>query len=112
MSNQYYDNDDLEIEVGGVTYTVKVHAEGTYSYSPATRWEPEDSDFEIDEVDAIWTDENGNVIEETKEMEEVLEEYLNNKVDWECCEPPEPDYDYYEEREMERWERALDRNGL
>lgn len=46
MSNQYYDNDDLELEVGNNVYTVSVHAKGTYSYSPATRWEPEDSSFE------------------------------------------------------------------
>ena len=40
MSNQYYDNDDLELEIGEVVYSVNVHAKGTYSYSPATRWEP------------------------------------------------------------------------
>ncbi len=112
MSNQYYDNDDLEIEVGEATYTVKVHAEGTYSYSPATRWEPEDSDFEIEDVDATWFDENGEVIEATDEMNKALDDYLYNKVDWEVSEPPEPDYDYYEEREMERWEAELDRYDL
>lgn len=31
MSNQYYENDDLELEVSGVTYTVDVYAKGTYS---------------------------------------------------------------------------------
>lgn len=112
MSNQYYDNDDLELEVGEVLYSVNVHAEGTYSYSSATRWEPEDSNFEIDEVDAIWTDEDGNTVEPTEEMKKALRAYLCSKVDWEDCEPPEPDYDYYEEREMARWEAELDRCGL
>lgn len=112
MSNQYYDNDDLELEVSGVTYTVDVHAKGTYSYSKATRWEPEDSDFEIDEVEATWKNEEGEVVEETEEMSEALWNYLYNNVDWEDCEPPEPDYDYYEEREMARWEAQLDRCGL
>ena len=45
-------------------------------------------------------------------LNEELNEYLRSKVDWEDCEPPEPDYDYYEEREMERWEAELDRYGL
>lgn len=109
MSNQYYDNDDLELTVNDVCYTVDVHAKGTYSYSPATRWEPEDSSFEIDDVDAVWHDEDGNVVEETPEMQEALDDYLRNKVDWEDYEPPEPDY---EEREMARWEAELDRCGL
>lgn len=112
MSNQYYDNDDLELEVGNNVYTVSVHAKGTYSYSPATRWEPEDSSFELEDIDATWTDENGNVVEPTEEMGDALEYYLKNKADWEDCDPPEPDYDYYEEREMEHWEADLDRFGL
>lgn len=112
MSNQYYDNEDLELEIGEVIYSVNVHAKGTYSYSPATRWEPEDSNFEIDEVDAIWTDENGDTVEPTEEMNEELRKYLCSKVDWENCEPPEPDYDYYEEREMEHWEAELDKYDL
>ena len=32
MSSQYYDNDDLELDVGEVKYKVKVHATGTYTY--------------------------------------------------------------------------------
>lgn len=51
-------------------------------------------------------------MEPTEEMNEELNEYLRSKVDWEDCEPSEPDYDYYEEREMERWEAELDRYGL
>lgn len=111
MSNQYYRNDDLELEVGGVLYTVGVRAYGTYSYTPATRLDPGDSDFEIDDVDATWSDEDGNVVVETEEMENALNDYLYKKADWED-DYPEPDDDYYEERAMARWESELDRCGL
>lgn len=111
MSNRYYRNDDLELEVCGVLYTVDVHAYGTYSYSPATRIDPEESDFEIDDVEATWSDEDGNVVAETKEMEDALYDYLYESEDWEY-DYPEPDDDYYEERAMARWERDLDRCGL
>lgn len=111
MSNQYYRNDELELEVGGVLYTVDVCAYGTYSYTPATRIDTEDSDFEINDVEATWSDENGNVVVETKEMENALDRYLRESAEWEDdC--PEPDYDYYEESAMERWEAELDRYDL
>ena len=106
-----YNNDDMELEVSGVTYRVEVHARGTYYYSRATRIDPEESDFEINEIEAIWTDENGNVVEETEEMREVLEEYLYSDDGWDDDYQEPPD-DYYEERAMARWERALDRCGL
>lgn len=111
MSNQYYRNDDLELEVGGVLYTVDVRAYGTYSYTPATRIDPEDSDFEIEDVEATWSDEDGNVVVETKEMENALDRYLRESAEWED-DYPEPDYDYYEESAMERWESELDRYDL
>ena len=43
---------------------------------------------------------------EQENAEHILDE------DWDESDPPEPDYDYYEEREMERWESELDRCGL
>ena len=112
MSNRYYNNDNLELEVDGVTYSISVNAHGTYSYRRATRYEPEESEFEIDDIDAVWKDEDGNVVEDTEEMYGALESYLEGSDGWEEEEPPEPDYDYYEEREMARWEAELDRYGL
>ena len=44
-------------------------------------------------------------------MDRALDAYLEDQ-DWEEDDPPEPDYDYYEEREMERWEAELARCGL
>ena len=102
----------MPFEFEGVSYTIKVRAHGTYYYSPATRYEPEDSEFNIDDVEATWKNEDGEVVEETEEMSDALWSYLSDGVDWEDCEPPEPDYDYYEEREMERWEAELDRYDL
>ena len=107
----YYNNDELEVTVGDVTYFVKVHATGTLYHQKATRVDPEESELNIDEVEATWTDEDGNVVEETEEMCDALGSKILDE-DWEESEPPEPDYDYYEEREMERWEAELDRYGL
>jgi hypothetical protein len=106
-----YNNDELELEVGETTYTVSVHATGTHWYRKATRIDPEENEFDIDDVEAVWKDSNGNIVEETEEMKEVLEEYLFESDDWDD-EEYEPDYDYYEERAMARWESQLDRYGL
>lgn len=110
-TQQSYDNDSLEITVGDSTYTVEVHAKGMFYYSPATRVDPEDSELDIGEVEATWTDENGNVVEATEEMSTALEDYLQYEAEWEDDEP-EPPEDYYEERAMARWEARLDRYGL
>ena len=112
MTKQFYENDSLPFEFEDVSYTISVRAHGTYYYSPATRYEPEDSELEIDDVEATWKNEDGEVVEETEEMSDALWNYLYDSVDWEDCDPPEPDYDYYEEREMERWEAELDRYDL
>ncbi len=108
MSNRRYSNDDLELTVEGVTYTVDVTAYGTYSYSPATRWEPEDSNFEIDEVDALWKDKDGNVVPTTEEMDNALISYLYGTDGWDE-DRPEPIDDEYEERTLTRWKKQFNR---
>lgn len=80
---QRYINDNLELEVEGVTYHVSVDAEGTYTHEKETRWDPEYSDFELEEVTAIWSDENDNIVTETVEMDRALRAYLETKADWE-----------------------------
>ena len=110
-TTMFYNNDELELEVGETTYTVSVHATGTHWYRKATRIDPEENEFEIDEVEAVWKDENGNIVEETPEMYDVLEEYLLESDYWED-DVFEPDDDYYEEQAMARWEAQLDRMGL
>lgn len=118
MSNQRYSAEDLPITVNGHTYSVNVVAYGTYTHIPGRKYMrngdpgyPDEDDFEIDEVNATWTDENGNVVEETEEMYDVLEECLYEDDGWEDDYPEPPD-DYYEDQAMERWERQLDRAGL
>ena len=106
-----YNNDDLSITVGDKTYSVEVRATGTWYYQKATRVDPEESELTIGDVETTWIDENGNIVDETPEMYDVLEEYLLESDDW-SEEEYEPDYDYYEERAMARWERQLDRYDL
>ena len=93
--SQFYNNDCLAITVGEINYDVDVKARGTYTYEPETRWEPAYSDFEIEEINAVWKDGEGNVVEETLEMYDALESYLKDKVEWER----ECPYDEAEERE-------------
>lgn len=114
MSNHHYHykEDDIELTVNGSDFSVNViRATATGWSTPATRWEPEDGEFEIDEVEAVWRDVNGDVVEPDEAMDDALTAYLEEQ-DWEEDDPPEPDYDYYEEREMARWEAELARCGL
>ena len=111
MSNQVYRNDNLELTVDGIDYSVNVTAYGTYVHTKGTYWEPPEDDFEIDDVEATWSDMEGNVVEETSEMQDALDTYLREKADWDDDYPEPPD-DYYEERAIARWEAELDRCGL
>lgn len=111
MSNQVYRNDDLKLTVDGIDYSVNVTAYGTYVHTKGTYWEPPEDDFEIDDVEATWHDEDGNVVDESEEMYDALDTYLREEADWDDDYPEPPD-DYYEERAMARWEAELDRCGL
>ena len=113
MSNQVYHNDDLELTVDGIDYNVNVTAYGTYTHTRGTYWEPPEDDFEIDDVEAIWSDADGTVVEETLEMQDALDTDLRKEADWVWDDDyPEPPDDYYEERAIARWERELDEAGL
>ena len=92
---QYYNNDDLTLTVNGIQYDIDVKARAKFYYSRATRFEPEDYEFEIEEINAVWKDGEGNVVEETPEMYDALESYLKDKAEWE----QECPYDEVEERE-------------
>ena len=108
----HYSESDIELTVNGSDFSVDViRATATGWYAPATRWEPEDGEFDIDEVEAVWRDASGDVVEPDEAMEDALTAYLEDQ-DWEEDDPPEPDYDAYEEREMARWEAECSRCGL
>lgn len=88
-----YKNDDLLIAVGDKNYTVDVNASCSYWYQPAKMYlangdpgYPEESEFELTDVSAVWHDEDDNEVEPTKEMEAALEQYLydmdSDEWDW------------------------------
>lgn len=111
-SYYHYSEDDIELIVNGSDYSVDViRATATGWYAPATRVDPEENEFEIDEVEAVWHDVNGDVVEPDEAMEDALTAYLEDQ-DWDRDDPPEPDYDDYEEREIARWERGCDEAGV
>lgn len=110
--NYHYSEDGIELTVNGSDFSVDViRATATGWYTPATRWEPEDGDFEIDDVEAVWHDVYGDIVVADKAMEDALMSYLE-KQDWEEDDPPEPDYDDYEERQIAKYEADCDRCGL
>ena len=118
-TKQYYKNDALALTVNGVDYTVDVTAHADYYYDAGRMYMrngdpgyPPESDLNIEDVEAVWHDADGKVVEATEEMTTALEDYLQDSDEWEENEPPEPDYDYYEEREMARWEAECDRAGV
>lgn len=69
--------------------------------------EIENIEFDVTEVRDADTDEE---IEYTEDMVDYVESAIQGQAEWEDPEPEdnEPDYDYYEEREMARWERDCD----
>lgn len=110
-TTMFYNNDELELEIGDTTYTVSVHATGTHWYSKATRIDPEENEFDIDDVEAVWHDQDGNIVEETPEMYDALEAFLFETDCWEN-EEYEPDYDEYEERQIAKYEADCERFDL
>jgi hypothetical protein len=110
-TKQTYTNSALTLIVNGVEYTIDVTAYADYYYDAGCMYMrngdpgyPPESEFEIEEVNAVWYDAEGEEVEATEEMTTALEDYLQNADGWESSDPSdeEPDYDYYEERELER----------
>lgn len=121
MSKTYqkYANTDLQLIVDGHTYTVDVTAHGIYTHTPGRRYMPngdpgypDEDDFEIEDVEAVWYNEDGKQVAAMPEMDDKLTSYLEDEAEWEDVEEPEPPDDYYEERAMARWEARCDRAGV
>lgn len=113
MSKGTYSNDDLELDVGDITYKVSVEASASYYYSPGRMYMsngdpgyPEESELEIEDVSSTWyeVDEDGNEKEvtATPEMESALDDYLYD-MDLDNWGFSDPDYDDYEEDCDEDW---------
>lgn len=105
-----YENDSLEIDVGDITYTVDVSVKANYWYQAGRMYMsngdpgyPEESELEIEEIDAVWHDiaEDGSdkIVEPTEEMTQELENYLYD-MDWDNWDNPsdyEPEPDDYDD---------------
>lgn len=78
-----YANDELELEVGTVYYKIDVYAVADEYHDPGCMYlrngdpgDPPEDSFELNSVDAVWYDEDGNDVTPTKEMTDTLWEYL------------------------------------
>lgn len=78
-----YTNDALELEVDCVPYVVNVDATADYTYDPGRMYMangdpgyPPEESFELDTVDAVWYDEEGNEVVATDAMTTSLYDYL------------------------------------
>lgn len=117
-TKQFYENDALDITVDGKNYIVDVKASADYYYDPGCMYrrngdpgDPPESEFSIEEVEAVWKDEDGNIVPSTEEMNEALRDKLQDLDGWESEEAPEPDYDYYQERIREKLEAERKRKS-
>ena len=105
MSNCRCHFDDLEFEYEDKFYSIECTAYGTYAYDPGCMYMrngdpgyPPEESLDVDEVEAIWYDEDGNKVEETQDMHDALVGHFEDNTDWfEMDEPdyPEPDYEEY-----------------
>lgn len=112
---------DVNFTYQGRDLVATVEATAEHWYQPGRRYMPngdpgypeedeiDDVEFDVTEVRDAETDE---AVEYTEDMVEYVDAAIQETAEWEEPDPPEPDYDYYEEREMARWEAQLDRCGL
>ena len=117
-TKQIYTNSELEITVNGIDYTVDVTAYADYYYDAGRRYMsngdpgyPPESELTIGDIEAVWYDLDGKKVEATEEMTAALEDFLQEEDGWEEEEPPEPDYDYYEELAIAKYEADCERMG-
>lgn len=118
-TKQTYTNSELELTVNGVDYTVDVTAHADYYYDAGRMYMrnvdpgyPPESELTIEDVNAIWYDADGKKVDNvTEEMTDTLEAALQDEDGWEEDEPPEPDYDAYEEAAIEKYEADCIRMG-
>lgn len=84
-----YRNDNLKLDVNGKPYTVKIEAPVLHYYEPMVMYykdgtgDPGCDEIEVDNWEAEWKDEDGNIVEETAEMEDALNDFLYSLDDTE-----------------------------
>ena len=116
MSNQHY-NGNIVFTYNGEEYEATVHAIGTYTFVKGRRYMangdpgwPDEEDFEIDDVDVEAVFKDGEEVPYIEDMGDAIDSALED-VDWEEDDPPEPDYDAYEEAAIEKYEADCIRMG-
>ncbi|MBR4396766.1 MAG: hypothetical protein IKS93_02815 [Methanobrevibacter sp.] len=106
-----YSNKNLKLTLDDRNYRIEVEAVADYWYQPCVMYfadgtgQPEDEDWEIQDVQSTWyeLDEHGNEIQITpdEDMLEDLEDWLYENAEWEFPEDPYDDYepDYEDDEE-------------
>lgn len=106
-----YRDDDVQLEINNKWYRVDVEAEASYYYSPGRMYMrngdpgyPPDESFDIDDIYATWYEMIGDSEDEievtpTREMEDVLEDYLKDLDRWTFDSDDSYYYDYPDERD-------------
>jgi len=100
---------NVRLTLDNKEYIIDVKAIADYWYQPCVMYfsdgsgQPEDWDYEIENVDSTWyeLDENGNKaqITPTEDMLEDLEDWLYENAEWEFPEDPYDDPPEYEPEE-------------
>ena len=110
MSYGTYKDNNHEVIYKGKPYYVDFTCGMNYWYQPATWWEPDDEDWELDTLDITrMVDENGNDV--TGELREYVEEELAEDL----CENLHLftwDDEKYEEEEDDWYHRMRDEDGF
>ena len=93
-----YENKDLHLFLSGVEFSVDVKATADYWYQPCVMYfkdgsgQPEDEGWEVEDIKATWSLNNG-IVEPTDGMQRALEEYIADLDLSEWIFPEEPEYD-------------------
>lgn len=111
---------DVNFTYEGRDLRAEVDAYADHWYRPGRRYmangdpgyptEDEIEDIELD-VTSLVDEETDEPVTYTEDMYNVIEDAVRDQAEWEEPDPYEdgPDDDYYEEREMARWEAECDR---
>lgn len=116
MSNQHY-NGNVTFKYKDEEYEAQVSASGTYTFVKGRKYMangdpgyPDEESFDIDDIDVEAVFKDDVEVPYDEDMYDDIESALRD-VDWEDDDPPEPDYDDYEEDAIEKYEADCIRMG-
>lgn len=117
-------NGEVNFTYQGRDLVATVEATAEHWYQPGRKYMPngdpgypeenEIEDVEFDVSLALKDANTDETVDYVEDMYDTIEAAIYETAEWEEDEPEydEPDEDYYEEREMARWERECDRCGV